>query len=147
VAEGKRPALTLRLSPPAWDSVQRHAESGYPNEVCGVLIGRLGAEPLAAEAHPCANVNKERARDRYLMDPQEQMRLEKDARARGLDVLGYYHSHPDHPAQASATDNQLSWEGVHYLIVAVRDGKVVDHKAWWRDSGSPGLDEENLQLP
>ncbi|HTB34025.1 MAG TPA: M67 family metallopeptidase [bacterium] len=147
MAEGKRPALTLRLSAPAWAAVQRHAESGYPHEVCGILIGQAGDQPSAAEAHPCSNVNKERARDRYLMDPQEQMRLEKDARNRGLDVLGYYHSHPDHPAVASATDNQLSWESVHYLIVAVRDGKVVDHKAWWRDPGSPGLGEENLQLP
>jgi proteasome lid subunit RPN8/RPN11 len=139
--------LTLRLSDQAWAAVQRQAEAGYPNEVCGLLLGRAGAQALAEEAHPCANVNKERTRDRYLMDPLEQLRLEKDARARGLDVLGYYHSHPDHPALASATDNQLSWEGVHYLIVAVRDGKVVDHKAWWRDPGSPGLGEENLQLP
>ena len=147
MVEGQRPTLTLRLGAEAWASVRRHAEAGYPREVCGLLIGHSGNVAEAAEAHPCANVNKERAEDRYLMDPLEQLRLEKDARARGLDVLGYYHSHPDHPAQASATDNQLSWEGVYYLIVAVRDGKVADQRAWWRDPGSPGLEEKVLRLP
>jgi len=146
MAEGQRAALTLGLSPSAWASVQKHAEAGYPNEICGVLLGRAGEEALAQEAHPCANVNKDRARDRYLMDPQEQLRLEKDARLRGLDVLGYYHSHPDHPALASATDNSLSWEGVHYLIVAVWNGKVTDRKAWWRDPGGTALKERLVQI-
>ena len=132
------------MSPVAWTALRGHAEAGYPHEVCGILLGRDGR---ALEARPCGNRNTERAHDRYQMDPQDQLRIEKEARQRDLDVLGYYHSHPDHPAQASATDNQLSWEGVYYLIVAVRDGKVADQRAWWRDPGLPGLEEKVLRLP
>jgi proteasome lid subunit RPN8/RPN11 len=135
--------LSLRLGPTAWAALRAHAESGYPLEVCGLLLGR-GDE--VREAHPCRNLNTERARDRYQMDPADQLRLEKDARARGLDVLGYYHSHPDHPADASATDLALSWEGVHYLIVAVQQGKLVDQRLWWREQGAAAFSRQELKI-
>ena len=135
--------MSLRLGPAAWAALRGQAEAGYPHEVCGILLGRDGR---ADEAHACPNLAVDRAHDRYQMDPAAQLRIEKDARVRGLEVLGYYHSHPDHPADASATDLALSWEGVHYLIVAVRQGRVVDQRLWWREPHSAAFRPETLDL-
>lgn len=138
--------MKARLEAAALEAIRAAAQAGYPHEVCGVLLGRLApAEAAVLEAHACPNLNTERARDRYEMDPQAQLRVEKDARARGLDVVGYYHSHPDHPADASETDQSLSWEGTLYLIQAVDAGRAGRLKAWWRDPGVPRLAEVPLQ--
>ena len=117
------------------------AEQGYPHEVCGILLGLDGA---LTEAWPTKNLNEVRSRDRYLIDPQDQLRIEKDARVRGLEVLGYYHSHPDHPALPSSTDLELSWEGVIYVIVGVEAGKVAAVTAWRREVGQRAFIEEAL---
>ena len=135
--------MSLRLSPAAWAAIQDQARSGYPHEVCGILLGRDGR---ADEAPACPNLASDRAHDRYQMDPDAQRRIEKGARERGLDVLGYYHSHPDHPADASATDLALSWEGVHYLIVAVHQGRVADQRLWWREPHSAVFRREPLEI-
>ena len=127
----------------AWSALRAQAEAGYPLEVCGILLGRGGR---AEEAHACGNLNTERAADRYQMDPQDHLRIEKDARARGLELLAYYHSHPDHPADASATDLALSWEGMRYLIVAVHQGKAVDQRLWWRDPDSAAFRRLDLSV-
>lgn len=135
--------MSLSLGAAAWDAVRAQAEAGYPHEVCGVLLGRAGS---VVEARACANLAVDRAHDRYQMDPRDQLRIEKDARQRGLETLGYYHSHPDHPADASATDLDLSWEGVHYLIVAVHQGRVTDQRSWWREDHSAVFRREELSI-
>jgi proteasome lid subunit RPN8/RPN11 len=133
------------LLPLALAEVEAQACAGYPNEVCGILLGRAGDPAQILEAHACANVVTERVRDRYLIDPLEQLRIEKDARARSLDVVGYYHSHPDHPAQASATDLEQSWEQSLYLIVSVREGRVEERRAWFRAPGRAAFEEVFLE--
>lgn len=130
----------------AWAAVEAHARQGYPQEVCGVLLGRAGETLQVQEAHPCSNRNVERAQDRYLIDPLQQMRFERDGRRRGLDVVGYFHSHPDHPALPSQTDLELSWENLLYLIVSVRHGKVVEAKAWQRAGGQKSFAEVALEV-
>jgi proteasome lid subunit RPN8/RPN11 len=136
--------VKVRLLPGAWAAIEAQVCGGYPHEACGVLLGRAGENAEILEAHACANVNTERAQDRYLIAPLDQLRIEKDARMRALDVVGYYHSHPDHPAAASATDLQLSWEQLVYLIVSVREGRAVDRKAWFRPSGKLAFEEVGL---
>lgn len=131
----------LTLAPAARQALEAHAAGGYPHEVCGVLLGR---SQDVLESIPAKNLNTERARDRYLIDPQDQLRIEKDARARGLEVLGYYHSHPDHPARPSATDLELSWEGVAYLIAAVEKDGVKAIAAWRREAGGSAFVELGL---
>jgi proteasome lid subunit RPN8/RPN11 len=135
--------LSLRLGPAAWAAIQAQAQAGYPREVCGILLGRDGR---VEEAQACGNLAVDRAHDRYQMDPADQRRIEKGARSRGLEVLGYYHSHPDHPADASATDLALSWQGVNYLIVAVHQGRVADQRLWWRDHDSAVFRRESLEI-
>jgi proteasome lid subunit RPN8/RPN11 len=128
------------LAASAREAIAEAAQSGYPNEVCGILLGRA-AEALVEEAVPCPNLNAERSRDRYQLDPLAQLKIEKRARERGLDVLGYYHSHPDHPAAASETDSSLSWEDTAYLIQSVIRGQAEDLRAWRRAKGEPRLSE------
>jgi proteasome lid subunit RPN8/RPN11 len=131
--------VSLKLGAGVREAIARAAEEGYPHEVCGLLVGRpgLGAE----EAWPCPNSNTERASDRYQLEPQAQLRLEKRARQLGLDVVGYYHSHPDHPAAASETDNGLSWEDTTYLIQSVLQGRAEDLRGWRRAKGEAVLKE------
>jgi len=138
--------VKARLRRSARAALQAHAAAQYPHEACGVLLGRaLEKACEVQEAVPCRNINAERAHDRYQIDPKEQLKVEKDARARGLDVLGYFHSHPDHPAAASATDLALSWEDVLYLIQAVDKGRPGDLQAYWRPAGSVDFEKVKIE--
>ena len=138
--------MKARLQSAALEALKAHGQAGYPDETCGVLLGRHSGPTLEVlEAHACGNANTERAADRYLIEPKDQLRVEKEARARGLDVVGYYHSHPDHPSQASPTDLAQSWEGVLYLILAVEKGQAQRLQGWWRGSGDTVFSEVSLE--
>src|SRR5262249_26919055 len=103
-------AIALRLPREERAQIQRWAAGGYPNEACGLLLGRPGAARTDVElATHARNLAVERARDRYELDPFDQLAAENDARARGLEVVGVWHSHPDHPARPSETDRQRAW--------------------------------------
>ena len=120
-------------------AMKAHAEIGYPHEVCGLLLGDVnGTSSLrrVRDAKPARNLNLERAGDRYELDPTAYLRIDVEARERGLSVIGVYHSHPDHPAQPSETDRVVAaeiWETAEswsYLILAVVTGKVTSWKSW-----------------
>jgi proteasome lid subunit RPN8/RPN11 len=139
--------LIARVKRSAYDALSTHGQKDYPHEACGVLLGRSSGAALdILEAVACANANAERAADRYLIEPQDQLRVEKDARSRGLEVVGYYHSHPDHPSQASATDLAQSWEGVLYLILAVKQGQVESLQGWWKNFGQTVFAETKVEI-
>lgn len=120
----------MKITSAALEAIRAHGEEGYPYEICGVMVGRAGRQKLVTEVHRARNIETSRAHDRYTIDPVDYIRIERDADRRGLEVVGYYHSHPDHPARASATDAQRSWAGMVYLIVAVHQGKAVDQNAF-----------------
>jgi proteasome lid subunit RPN8/RPN11 len=126
----------VRITRQALLEVHAHAGEGYPNEVCGMLVGVPGSG-LVTETRRVRNTVMDRARDRYEMDPLDQIRIQRECDAAGLEIRGYYHSHPDHPAQASVTDSTRSWAGPVYLIVSCVQGRVVDGKAFVaeRDGG------------
>ena len=119
----------MRITPRAWDQVRAHAAEGYPYEICGMLIAEPGSD-LVTDVRRVRNTVVERARDRYEMDPRDQIRIQRDCDDAGLEILGYYHSHPDHPAQASITDATRSWAGPVYVIVSCVKGQVVDGNAF-----------------
>ncbi len=127
--------------------IRQHGARDYPNECCGMLLGRAdGARKEIREVVPLENLRtdssraqqfvplkepgRESERNRYLIDPTEQIKVEKDARARGLDVVGYYHSHPDHPARPSDYDREHAWPWYSYVIVAVERGEPKDLTCW-----------------
>ena len=119
----------MRITRQALDEVQRHASAGYPNEICGALIAARGAD-LVTQARRIRNKVVDRARDRYELDEREHIQVMRECDAAGTEIVGYYHSHPDHPAWASETDSARSWAGYVYLIVSCHKGRVVDGNAF-----------------
>ncbi|MDQ2943761.1 MAG: M67 family metallopeptidase, partial [Candidatus Dormibacteraeota bacterium] len=91
-----------------------------------------------SEVRRARNIIVERARDRYEIDPRDHIRIQRAADADGLDIVGYYHSHPDHPAQASRFDTERAWAGYVYLIVSVHEGKPANANGFVADNdGGP----------
>lgn len=124
------------------DGIKRHVEAGYPNEVCGLLIGRGSTAEAFMEAK---NLNVERARDRYELDPLSFKNADEFARSRGLEIIGIYHSHPDHPPLPSETDRTRAWHGWIYLIVSVESGKVSGERAWRLSEAGSQFEEVRLE--
>lgn len=119
------------LTPEQAAAIRAHTERAHPEECCGVLIGRAGAEPQRVElVREIANVHEEERRRRFLLDPRQHLAAQKEARARGLQVIGVYHSHPDHSAQPSEHDRVHAWPNLCYLIVAVERGTAGEMTAW-----------------
>lgn len=120
-------------------------EEGYPKEVCGVLLGKIEeAQQRVQKIVPTKNLNQERANNRYEMDPNNLRVADELARKDGLEIAGFYHSHPDHPAQASKTDTEKAWEGYSYLILAIREGKLDSFKCWRLNKGE--MVEETVEV-
>jgi len=105
------------------------AGGGYPDETCGLLLGREeSGRCLVVGQRAARNVNRERSRDRFEVDPLDFLAAENAATAAGLAVVGCWHSHPDHPARPSETDRVLAWPGWSYVIVAVTAAGVVPER-------------------
>ena len=119
----------LRMARSALEAIQRHGAEGYPYEICGLLIGRP-RDSLVTEVRPVRNVEREQPQVRYLVDDREDMKIRKEYYGTELDVLGYYHSHPDHPAYPSVFDTQRSWQGYVYVIASVQGGTPRDVNAF-----------------
>lgn len=117
----------LCLSHEDLDRIRAHAERDYPHECCGILLGRADAARRQVAA-PAAmrNANAASPENRFEFDPRQHLEVQRQARERGLEVIGFYHSHPDHPARPSVFDlENASWPGLSYLIVAVAQGRAA----------------------
>jgi proteasome lid subunit RPN8/RPN11 len=117
----------LKINNAEFEAVRRHGEDTYPHECCGVLLGRMeGEERRVTETVRCGNTRDDRPQDRYHIDPRELVRIQRQARERGLDIVGFYHSHPDHPARWSQTDlAEAHWIGCSYVITSVEQGRAA----------------------
>jgi proteasome lid subunit RPN8/RPN11 len=121
----------------------RHASMSYPEECCGVLIGRSSEDATVVErVLSVGNERQDSRHNRFLISPETVLAAHKEARALGLDVVGYYHSHPDHPARPSEFDREHAWPGMSYLIVSVENRKVVDARSWRLADDREQYDEE-----
>jgi proteasome lid subunit RPN8/RPN11 len=114
----------LRLNEQAYDAIRHHGEETYPYECCGVLLGRaVEGFNEVEDAVRAGNIRTDSARNRYQIAPQELVKIQRLGRERGLDIVGFYHSHPDHPAQWSKTDfAEAHWLGCSYVITSVEKG-------------------------
>lgn len=126
----EEPKGAVVFDPALLDEIRKAAAAAYPNEGCGALLGRRGPAPGVTASMPLPNVEEGAPRVRFSISPHDYMRVEREAEARGLDLLGFWHSHPDHPARPSATDREFAWEGLLTLIVSVREGEAGDVGAW-----------------
>ena len=116
--------------------MRRLAEAAYPYEGCGVLVGTPGE---VTEVRPGRNLRgpEDRARDRYVLDPGDILRAERDADLAGLEVVGFWHTHPDHPSRASRYDADHAWPDYLYVIVSVVQGKAAAEQGWVLASEDP----------
>jgi proteasome lid subunit RPN8/RPN11 len=118
----------LRISQSDYASLCQHGEETYPYECCGVLLGTMtddGARVVTSIAR-AGNTRTDSPQNRYNIDPKELVRIQREGRERGEDIIGFYHSHPDHPAQWSQTDlAEAHWFGCSYVITSVEKGKAV----------------------
>lgn len=123
---------SLRLPSSIYEAIRAHGEETYPHECCGALLGRFTAEGdnagawVVEAAVRAGNTRTDSAHNRYQIAPIELVKIEREARGRGFDIAGFYHSHPDHPAQWSPTDfEEAHWLGCCYVITAVAQGKAA----------------------
>ena len=118
----------LGLTRAVYDALRAHSEETYPHECCGVLLGRIDSEGWRVEAAVRAgNTRTDSAHNRYHIAPVELVKIEREARGRGLSIAGFYHSHPDHLAKWSSIDlAEAHWLGCSYVITAVLKGKATE---------------------
>jgi proteasome lid subunit RPN8/RPN11 len=137
----KIPAQLLR-------EIYDHTEASYPNECCGLMIGTTDQERnhTIHAFRTCRNLNVERSRDRYLMDPKDQLRVQREFEDSPWDIIGIYHSHPDHPSRPSQTDTDAAFEGYSYVIISVQKGTVASANSWLLNEAEKKFYEEPLVI-
>lgn len=128
------------------EQIERHGEETYPHECGGMLIGRFeNGEKTVVELLPMENAMDDAERhNRVLITPKDVLRAERYAREKKLDVVGYYHSHPDHPAVPSQFDLDHALPVWSYIIVSVEKGTAVDIRAWQMENDRSKFNEEEI---
>jgi proteasome lid subunit RPN8/RPN11 len=152
----------LKLQSNHLQAIQSHAESTYPEECCGLLLGQLSGDiktlidvlptenswgDEAVDAFQTIEEPRERKsskRNRFSIAPKVMLKAQKDARDRNLDIVGIFHSHPDHPAVPSEFDRAIAWQQYSYIIVSVQNGLARDLKSWSLDDDDQFQHEEIL---
>ena len=136
-----RDQLTSGIAVPdaVGSAIRRHGASTFPHECCGAMLGRDGT---VQAVYPLPNTTEEGPRRRFLVRPDDYRLAEEEARARSLDLLGFYHSHPDHPAVPSQYDLDHAWPSFSYVIVSVMAGVAADLRSWRLRDDRSQFDEE-----
>jgi proteasome lid subunit RPN8/RPN11 len=138
---------SLSLSPRHLEAICRHGEATYPEECCGFLLGTTaGGETAVERTVPVENERPDSRHNRFVIQPETVLAAHKEARTLGLDVVGYYHSHPDHPARPSEFDREHAWPGLSYLIVAVANGEAQDARSWRLSDDRERFEEEEVDV-
>ena len=122
----------LKIPQSAYSSLRQHGEETYPHECCGVLLGQFEDDgtgsvlKTVSRVARCGNTRDDSPHNRYNIDPRELIRIQREGRQRGEDIVGFYHSHPDHPAQWSSTDlAEAHWFSCSYVITSVEKGTAT----------------------
>ena len=141
----------LKLSQCDYDAIRKHGEVTYPDECCGVLAGRLEGGDRVVKLHiPCRNGHEATPTHRYNIPPEELIAAQKTAREQGLDIVGFYHSHPDHAAQWSHRDlEEAHWFACSYVITSVQKGTANETSSFvlcGNDEESKRFDDENIEV-
>ncbi len=137
--------MSVRISADELARMHRFAADGYPHEVCGILAGRR-ADSEVLEVMPLVNERADSPANRYRVDGLLVLRAEQGLEARGLEVVGYYHSHPDHPSRYSDYDREHALPNMSYAIVSVMAGEVSDTRCWRLSEDRSVMDAEQIQV-
>jgi proteasome lid subunit RPN8/RPN11 len=139
--------VSLELPADLAAEMESQLQRCYPEEGCGVLIGEeRESNRRVRRAMPFENRREDSRHNRYVIAPEQFLAAEQAARAAGLDVLGFYHSHPDHPARPSAFDLEHAWPYYSYVIVSVEQGRVAELRSWRLAADRSRFDPEPLEL-
>jgi proteasome lid subunit RPN8/RPN11 len=130
-------AIVLRKNADA--AIRAHGREAFPHECCGAMLGKGG---VVQEAFPLPNTTEEGPRRRFLVRPGDYRAAEARARDAGLDLLGFYHSHPDHPARPSQYDLDHAWPSFSYVIISVMSGQDAALTSWQLKEDRSAFDEE-----
>jgi proteasome lid subunit RPN8/RPN11 len=127
-------------------AMRAHGEQDYPFECCGLMLGRFDdGVKRVLETYPISNARAEEAkRNRFLIRPEELMRGEKYAREKKLDVVGFYHSHPDDVAVPSQYDLEHAWPTYSYIVMSVEKARAVDLRSWEMESDRSRFNQEEM---
>ncbi len=139
--------MTISIHPDLLKQIDAHGETSYPDEGAGFLLGREG-EPRRVEAViPLPNAREQASRhNRYLIAPEDYLKAELEAERLGLEILGVFHSHPDHPHLPSEFDREWAQPWFSYIITSVRAGKAVGSRSWRLLEDRSQFDEEHVQV-
>lgn len=133
----------MKLTDETLKQIYRHGRETYPRECFGFLVGLFDKGGAVYQAVPGTNLNTER-HDRFEMDPQEFVRVDRAADEAGYAIIGFYHSHPDWPAIPSQTDSLSEVEGSYYMIVSIHEGRPLNTTVW---QIAPDEPRRFIQLP
>jgi proteasome lid subunit RPN8/RPN11 len=138
--------MSVRLTERAVATIRRHAAAAYPYECCGALVGVTFDDTRVeiVEARELDNVTQEGPRRRFRVSAADYRRSEAHARELGAELVGFYHSHPDHPARPSEYDLDHAWPNFSYVIVAVAEGEAGDLRSWRLRPDRSAFEEEFL---
>ena len=140
--------MTLILDQRLLEGIQAHGQASYPNEGAGLLLGHSSPDGRRVlELKPLPNhFEPDQQNRRYRLDPLDIMRAEDDADARGLEIIGIFHSHPDHPAQPSQYDLEWSLPFFSYIITSIEHGTATESRSWRLADSPRRFEEETIQI-
>jgi len=137
----------LYLSEQISKEIREHGARDYPNETCGAMLGVDGGDDREVrKLFPLTNRRDDSPRNRFSITPEDFRAAERAAREASLDVLGWYHSHPDHPARPSEFDREHAWPWYSYIIVSVAAGKPEDMTSWRLVDDRSHYDAEEISV-
>lgn len=129
------------------ERIHQHAGECYPNECCGILVGRTGETKRVIKILETENFEIARGRDRYAIHGKDFLKADNIAKREGLEILGFYHSHPGNLPVPSSTDRETAWQGYRYLIVSLQDRKGPEFKCWiLNETGNDWLEEKIYEI-
>jgi proteasome lid subunit RPN8/RPN11 len=137
--------LPLKIGAGDVGHIHEHARETYPEECAGALVGLdKGGTKVVVDVWRAENTHEEERSRRFLIGPLKIKEFEERAEEREMGVLGFYHSHPDHPAAPSDYDREHAWPGYSYVIASVSDENVEDMRSWTLRNDRSGYDEEPI---
>ena len=141
--------MTLHITDSQLSAIKEHGERTYPHECCGFLLGKMdGDQRHVEQVMPAVNSRgEEEKHNRFTITPEASMKAEKAARTAKLDIIGHYHSHPDHPAEPSVYDlDHATWPGYSFAIVSVHEGEAQIVNSFVLADDRSKFNEENIQI-
>ncbi len=137
--------MPLKIGQGDVENIHRHAREAYPEECAGAIIGmNTGEMKVVVDVWPAENTHKDERSRRFLIEPLQIKKFEEQADERDMDLLGFYHSHPDHPAEPSEYDREHAWPGWSYVIASVSGEEIEATRSWLLKDDRSGYDEEDI---